>query len=160
MLTAVILSTFLIMSRLGGKPIHSDKTLSTNDGRHSVRKQPHQQIKQELRRSLDLQRFKVHMTPTTGKITFPNILKLDPPISNPLHLHTNLPLRFGRNSNDNEVRTANSTPNMPQRFGRSWGVTQPCTYCSNIQDAPKKPQRPGRSSLFQSLLRSLRRNSY
>lgn len=56
MLTAVFLSTLLMLGGLGGaaasdlqvygKSIHSDKTLvSSDDGRHAVTKQPHQQVR-------------------------------------------------------------------------------------------------------------------
>nr|QUV72745.1 LPXRFa [Scatophagus argus] len=167
MLSTVFLSTLLMMGHLGGaassdlkvygKSVHSDKTLSTDDGRHTVRKQPHQQVRGEISRSLDLQSFNVHVNPTTSKISLPTIVKLYPPTAKPLHLHANMPMRFGRDSNAGEDRIPNSNPNMPQRFGRSWELIQLCAKCPGVQAAPKpvQPQRPGRNRLFWSLLTTL-----
>ncbi|XP_051246007.1 pro-FMRFamide-related neuropeptide VF [Dicentrarchus labrax] len=166
MLTTVFLSTLLMLGGLGGaavsdlqvygKSIHSDKTLlSSDDGRHTVRKQPHQQAKGEIRRSLDLESFNIHVSPTTSKISLPTIIRLYPPTAKPLHLHANMPMRFGRDSNPGDDRSPNSTPNMPQRFGRSWEVFQMCAECPGVQEPPKSPQGLRRTSLYWSLLRTL-----
>ncbi|XP_037548872.1 pro-FMRFamide-related neuropeptide VF [Nematolebias whitei] len=169
MLTMVILLALLMLGRLGGtaasdlhvfgKSIHNDEALqSSNDDRHSVRKQPRQQMTSGIRRSLDLESFKIHVTPTTSKISLPTIIKLYPPTAKPLHMHVNMPLRFGRDSSDD--RAPNSSPNMPQRFGRSWEVLQMCRECRDIRDAPSPmlPQRFGRNVPYWSLLRTLASN--
>ncbi|PWA15431.1 hypothetical protein CCH79_00008432 [Gambusia affinis] len=166
MLAAVILSALLMMGGLGGvaasdfhvfgKSFHNGEILrsSTND-RQSVRKQPLQQIPSGLRRSLDLESFKLHMTPATSRNSLPTIIKLYPPTAKPLHMHANMPLRFGRDSNDE--RAPNSSPNMPQRFGRSWELIQMCGECREARDAPSPvlPQRFGRNAPYWSLLRTL-----
>ncbi|XP_040909757.1 pro-FMRFamide-related neuropeptide VF [Toxotes jaculatrix] len=168
MLTTMFLSVLLMLGGLGGaaasdlqvygKSIHKDKTLlSSQDGRHTARKQPHQQTKGEIRRSLDLESFNVHVTPTTSKISLPTIIKLYPPVAKPLHLHANMPMRFGRESDPSDDRAPNSNPNMPQRFGRSWEVIQMCAECPRVREAPDPvlPQRFGRNSLYWSLLGTL-----
>ncbi|XP_014884496.1 pro-FMRFamide-related neuropeptide VF [Poecilia latipinna] len=166
MLTAAILSALLMMGDLGGaaasdfhvfgKSFHNDETLrSSVDDRHSVRKQPRQQVPSGLRRSLDLESFKLHVTPATSRNSLPTIIKLYPPTAKPLHMHANMPLRFGRDSNDERV--PNSSPNMPQRFGRSWELIQMCGECREARDAPSPvlPQRFGRDAPYWSLLRTL-----
>ncbi|XP_053190526.1 pro-FMRFamide-related neuropeptide VF [Scomber japonicus] len=168
MLTAILLSVLLMLGRLGGavvsdpqvygKSIHSDKTLpSSNDGRHTVRKQPHQQTRSELRRSLDPNSFNIQVNPTTSRISLPTIIKLYQPTPKPLHLHANMPMRFGRDSDPADDRSPNSTPNLPQRFGRSWEVIHMCADCPDVQEAsrPVLSQRFGRNSLYLSLLRTL-----
>ncbi|XP_017278134.1 pro-FMRFamide-related neuropeptide VF [Kryptolebias marmoratus] len=166
MLTMVILLALLMLGGLGGaaasdfhvfgKSIHDDETLqSSNDDRHSIRKQPRQQMASGIRRSLDLESFKIHVTPATSKISLPTIIKLYPPTAKPLHMHANMPLRFGRESSDD--RAPNSSPNMPQRFGRSWEVLRMCGECRDIREAqsPVLPQRFGRNVPYWSLLRTL-----
>ncbi|XP_027143314.1 pro-FMRFamide-related neuropeptide VF [Larimichthys crocea] len=166
MLTMLVLSTLLMLGGLGGaaasdlqvygKASYSDRTfLSSNDGRHVAKKQPHQQTKSGIRRSLDLESFNVHVTPTTSKISLPTIIKLYPPTVKPLHLHANMPMRFGRESNPDDDRSPSSIPNMPQRFGRSWEVIQMCTECLGDRETLKLPQKLGRNSLYWSLLRTL-----
>ncbi|XP_045915345.1 pro-FMRFamide-related neuropeptide VF [Micropterus dolomieu] len=161
MLTAVFLSTLMMLGGLGGaaasdlqvygKSIHSDKTLvSSDDGRHAVTKQPHQQKKSEIRRSLDLDTFNIHVTPTSSKISLPTIIRLYPPTAKPLYLHANMPMRFGRESNPGDA-------NLPQRFGRSWGEMKMCAECPTVREAPNPalPQRFGRNTPYWSLLRTL-----
>ncbi|XP_041811878.1 pro-FMRFamide-related neuropeptide VF [Chelmon rostratus] len=165
MLTALFLSTLLMLGGLGGaaasdlqvygKSVHSDNTLSRGDGGRTARKQPHLQTKGEIRRSLDLGSFNVQVTPTTSKISQPAIVKLYPPTAKPLHLHANMPMRFGRENNPGDDRSPNSTPNMPQRFGRSWEIIQMCAECPGAREAAVSPQRFGRNSLFWSLLKTL-----
>lgn len=115
------------------------------------------QAKSEIRRSLDLESFNVHVTPTSSKLNLPTIIRLYPPTATPLHMHANMPMRFGRDSNPGEDRSPNSNPNMPQRFGRSWEVIQMCAECPGVQEAPNpvQPQRFGRKRLYWSLLRTL-----
>ncbi|XP_074470013.1 pro-FMRFamide-related neuropeptide VF isoform X1 [Sebastes fasciatus] len=139
-----------------GKSIHS-ALLSSDDGRRTVRKQPHQQTKSEIGRSLDHESFKARVTPSTRKISLPNIIKLYPPTAKPLHLHANMPMHFGREISTGDDRAPNSSPNMPQRFGRSWEVIQLCPECPVVREAvnPMLPQRFGRSSPYWSLLRTL-----
>ncbi|XP_042291597.1 pro-FMRFamide-related neuropeptide VF [Thunnus maccoyii] len=168
MLMTILLSVLLMLGGLGGaavsdpqfygKSIHSDKTLlSSDDGRHTVRKQPNQQTKNEIHRSLDLKSFNVHVSPTTSKVNLPTIIKLYPPTAKPPHLHPNMPMRFGRESDPVDDRLPNSTPNMPQRFGRSWEVIRMCADCPDAREAlsPVLPQRFGRNSPYWSLRRTL-----
>ncbi|XP_060949313.1 pro-FMRFamide-related neuropeptide VF [Limanda limanda] len=163
MLTTVFLSALLMLGCLGGaaasdlyrKSIHSDKTmLGGEDGRHTVRRQPHQQTKNEIRKSLDPESFHMRVTPTTSKISRPTIIKLYPPTAQPGHMHANMPMRFGRQIDPEEDKAPNY-PNMPQRFGRSLGRT--CTKCppSYLAPNPELPQRFGRRSLYWSLLQTL-----
>ncbi|XP_054462554.1 pro-FMRFamide-related neuropeptide VF [Anoplopoma fimbria] len=168
MLTTGFLSVLLMLGGLGGaaasdlqvygKSISSDKTLlSSSDGGHTVKKQPHQQTKSDIRRILDFESFNVRVTPSTNKISLPNIMKLYPPTAKPLHLHANMPMRFGRESVPGDDRVPNSTPNMPQRFGRSWGVIQMCAESPEVREAldPVMPQRFGRSSPYRRFLGTL-----
>ncbi|XP_008290012.1 pro-FMRFamide-related neuropeptide VF [Stegastes partitus] len=164
MLTTMMLSALLMLWGLGafdlqvyGKSIHSDKTLLiSNDGKHSARKQPHQQIKGEIRRSLDLESYNIHVSPTTSKHSLPTIIRIYPPTSIPRHLHANIPMRFGRDSDPRDGR-APSSPNKPQRFGRSSKLIQMCADCPDVREAPNPvlPQRFGRNSPYWSFLRSL-----
>ncbi|GLD57876.1 uncharacterized protein AKAME5_001004300 [Lates japonicus] len=167
MLTTVFLSALLMLGgvrgaaasdlQVYGQSIHSDKTLvSREDGRHTVRRQTHQQTN-ENRRSLDLESFNMHVTPTAGKISLPSIIRLYPPTAKPLHMHANMPMRFGRESHPGDDKVPNSTPNMPQRFGRSWEVIRMCAECPYVHEArnPELPQRFGRNSLYWRLLRTL-----
>ncbi|MEQ2163421.1 hypothetical protein GOODEAATRI_029956 [Goodea atripinnis] len=100
-----------------------------------------------------MENFELHVTPATSKMSLPTIIRLYPPTAKPLHMHANMPLRFGRDSNDERV--PNSSPNMPQRFGRSWEVM--CGECREVRDAPSPllPQRFGRNVPYWSLLRTL-----
>uniref|UniRef100_A0A1A7YZ08 Neuropeptide VF n=1 Tax=Iconisemion striatum TaxID=60296 RepID=A0A1A7YZ08_9TELE len=166
MLTTVTLLALLMLGGLRGaaasdfhvfgKSIHNDETLqSSNDNRYSIRKLPRQQLTSGIRRSLDLESFKIHVTPTTSKISLPTIIKLYPPTAKPLHMHANMPLRFGRDISDD--RAPNSSPNMPQRFGRSWELLQMCAECRDVREAPSPvlPQRFGRNAPYWNLLRTL-----
>ncbi|XP_041822961.1 pro-FMRFamide-related neuropeptide VF [Melanotaenia boesemani] len=168
MLTAVILNVLLLLGGLGGvaasdihvfgKSIHSDNTMQgSNDGRHTVKKQPYQQTKSGIRRNLDLESFNIHVTPTTSKLSLPTIIKLYPPTVKPLYKHVNMPMRFGRESSPGDDRSPNSNPNLPQRFGRSWEVIRICAKCRNVREAPRLvlPQRFGRNVPYWSLLRTL-----
>ncbi|XP_013866639.1 pro-FMRFamide-related neuropeptide VF [Austrofundulus limnaeus] len=166
MLTTVIMLALLMLGGLRGaaasdfhvfgKSIHDDETLqSSSSDRILLRKQPRQQMTSGIRRSLDLESFKLHVTPATSKISLPTIIKLYPPTAKPLHMHANMPLRFGRDSSDD--RAPNSSPNMPQRFGRSWELLQMCGECRDVREAPSPvlPQRFGRNVPYWSLLRTL-----
>uniref|UniRef100_A0A3Q0QYX8 Pro-FMRFamide-related neuropeptide VF n=1 Tax=Amphilophus citrinellus TaxID=61819 RepID=A0A3Q0QYX8_AMPCI len=164
MLVTVILSALLLRGLGGsdlqvfGKAVHSGKTLlSSSDGTHSARKQPHQEAKSKIHRSLDLESFNVHVAPTTSKFSHPTIVRFYPPTVKPLHLHANMPLRFGRESDPDDERTPNSSPNLPQRFGRSREVTRVCAECPSVRRAPNQvlPQRFGRNSPYWRLLRTV-----
>ncbi|KAM6900028.1 pro-FMRFamide-related neuropeptide VF [Xenentodon cancila] len=168
MLTVVILSTLLMLGgvrgaaasdlHVFGQSIYSDNSVqSSHDSRHNARKQLHPQTKSGLRRSLDLESFNIHVTPTTSKISLPTIIKLYPPTAQPLHLHANMPLRFGRDSSPGDDGAQSMIPNMPQRFGRSWEVIRMCAECRSVREAssPVLPQRFGRNSPSWSLLRVL-----
>ncbi|KAM8766954.1 pro-FMRFamide-related neuropeptide VF isoform 1-T1 [Acanthopagrus schlegelii] len=173
MLTAVFLSALLMLwvsggaeasdLRVSGKSIHTDKSLSDSDGRHSVRKQLHlYQAKSDIGRSLDPESLKVQLTPTSrSKFSLPSIIKLYPPTSPPLNMHHNMPMRFGRNSDyDDEEGVPESSPNMPQRFGRAWEVFEMCAECPGVEEALQPLPRPWRRSLYWSLLRTLARTTY
>ncbi|KAI4818467.1 hypothetical protein KUCAC02_011808 [Chaenocephalus aceratus] len=128
-----------------GAFINRDKTLLSSDyGRHSARKQ--QQTKSDIRKSLDLESYKVHVNPTTSRISLPTIIKLHPPTAIPFHLHANMPMRFGR-----ENLPGDEITNLPQRFGRTWDL---CAECREDREA-QLPQRFGRGSPFWSLLRTM-----
>ncbi|XP_034096714.1 pro-FMRFamide-related neuropeptide VF [Gymnodraco acuticeps] len=139
---AVNMLTVVLLLMLGasdlqvhGTFINRDKTLLSSDyGRHSVRKQ--QQTKSDIRKSLDLESYKVHVNPTTSRISLPTIIKLHPPTAIPFHLHANMPMRFGR-----ENLPGDEITNLPQRFGRSWDL---CAECREVREA-QLPQRFGRS---------------
>ncbi|XP_034561472.1 pro-FMRFamide-related neuropeptide VF [Notolabrus celidotus] len=156
----VFLSVLLMLGGLGGavttdlrvfgKSAHGGKSLlSSGDGRHVVRKYLHQQTKSDSQRSLDIETFNIHSTPPS-KISLPSIVKLYPPTARPLHLHANMPMRFGRQSSSSEDRGQKSTPNMPQRFGRAWETVQMCAGCPKVRGVVNTvlPQRFGRSSLY------------
>ncbi|XP_029023164.1 pro-FMRFamide-related neuropeptide VF [Betta splendens] len=165
LLTTVFLSALLMLEGAAAadlqvyrKSVRGDKSLpSGDDGRHPVRKQPQQQAKSGIRRSLDLESFNVHVTPTAGRINLPTLLRLYPPTAKPLHLHANMPMRFGRWSDAGDDRAPGSNPNMPQRFGRSWELTPPCPGCQRAREAPSPvlPQRFGRTLPYWGLLRTL-----
>ncbi|XP_029918830.1 pro-FMRFamide-related neuropeptide VF [Myripristis murdjan] len=128
-----------------------------NDSRHTVRRQPHQQTSNGIRRSLDFENFNIHVAPTSSKISLPTMVRLYPPTAKPLHMHANLPLRFGREYDSDDDRLPKSSPNLPQRFGRSWEVIRMCAECPDVEESslPTLPQRFGRSSLSWSLFRTL-----
>ncbi|XP_074543547.1 pro-FMRFamide-related neuropeptide VF [Halichoeres trimaculatus] len=137
-------------SALGGRSL-----LSSDDGRHTVRKHLHQQGKSDFHRSLDPNSFKIQPTPTKSKISLPSIIKLYPPTPKPLHLHANMPMRFGRQMGSGNDKGQN--PNMPQRFGRGWPTVHMCTECHKRQEQADVvlPQRFGRSSLKWRLYKTL-----
>lgn len=110
------------------------------------------QVKSKSHRSLDLESLKIQVTPTTSKVSLPTIVRLFPPTIKPLPKHINMPMRFGRDSVPNDDQ--NSTPNMPQRFGRSWKVIRLCAECPGIR-VPMQPHRPLRNNQYWSLLRTL-----
>ncbi|KAF6716737.1 Pro-FMRFamide-related neuropeptide VF [Oryzias melastigma] len=166
MLTTMMLSVLLVLGGLGGaaasdlhvfgKSFHSDDPLeSSHDSQLSMlRKQLRQQTKRGIRRSLDLESFNIRVSPTSSKLNLPTVIKLYPPTAKPLHMHANMPLRFGRESDD---RVPNSSPNMPQRFGRSWEVLRMCGGCRSVREAqsPVLPQRFGRNTPHWGFLNSL-----
>ncbi|XP_077364346.1 pro-FMRFamide-related neuropeptide VF isoform X2 [Festucalex cinctus] len=88
--------------------------------------QTQHQTKSELLRSLDLLHLKTNTALTTSKMSLPAIVKLHPPDEKRLHLLTNMPQRFGRESVSDDLK---STPNKPQRFGRSWEAIPKCAEC-------------------------------
>ncbi|XP_042361861.1 pro-FMRFamide-related neuropeptide VF [Plectropomus leopardus] len=171
MLTTMFLSALLMLGGLRGsaasdlqvhgKSIQWDKTLQrSDDGRHTVRRQPHQQAKGEIRRSLDVESYNVNMTPNTSKnskSSLPTIIRLYPPTAKPLYLYANMPMRFGRESFPEEDKATSLTPNMPQRFGRFWEVIQMCAKCPDDREAlnPELPLSFGRNSPNWSHLRTL-----
>uniref|UniRef100_A0A668A848 Uncharacterized protein n=1 Tax=Myripristis murdjan TaxID=586833 RepID=A0A668A848_9TELE len=110
-----------------------------------------------IRRSLDFENFNIHVAPTSSKISLPTMVRLYPPTAKPLHMHANLPLRFGREYDSDDDRLPKSSPNLPQRFGRSWEVIRMCAECPDVEESslPTLPQRFGRSSLSWSLFRTL-----
>ncbi|XP_068432209.1 pro-FMRFamide-related neuropeptide VF [Clinocottus analis] len=162
MLTTVFLSTLLMLGGLGGAAASDSHVygksinLSSNDGEHTMKRQPHQQTKSEIHRSLDFESFNILVTPRTNKISLPHIIKLYPPTTQPLHLRANMPLRFGRESVPVDDSEPNSTPNMPQRFGRFSEEIRRDADGPKVREAPKTlPQRFGRSNPYRSLLRTL-----
>ncbi|XP_055081467.1 pro-FMRFamide-related neuropeptide VF [Periophthalmus magnuspinnatus] len=94
--------------------------------------------KNTIHRSLDLEAFNLHVTPTASKISLPTIIRLYPPTAKPLHLHANMPLRFGRANNP--AHDSPTNPNMPLRFGRN------SDFAHNHHVIPNMPLRFGRDS--------------
>uniref|UniRef100_A0A673BFE4 Neuropeptide VF precursor n=1 Tax=Sphaeramia orbicularis TaxID=375764 RepID=A0A673BFE4_9TELE len=150
MLTTMLLSMLLMLEGLqggataafdfqhDGKSIYSNNILMSSDGgRQTVRKQPHHQMKSEIHRSLDLESLlNMLVTPSPRKSSLPTIMRLFPPTATPLHQHANMPMRFGRQSDPAEDKAPNATPNMPQRFGRSWKVIRMCARCLSVREPP------------------------
>ncbi|KAK9957768.1 hypothetical protein ABG768_011986 [Culter alburnus] len=100
---------------------------------------------QEIPRSLEIEDFTLNVAPTSGRVSSPTILRLQPIMAKPSHLHANLPLRFGRDAQASTGdRAPKSTINLPQRFGRS------CTMCVRSGTGPSAtlPQRFGRRNIF------------
>ncbi|XP_055013089.1 pro-FMRFamide-related neuropeptide VF [Boleophthalmus pectinirostris] len=94
--------------------------------------------KNTIHRSLDLEAFNLHVTPTSSRISLPTVIRLYPPTAKPLHLHANMPLRFGRANGP--AHDGSTNPNMPLRFGRN---SDPARH----QPAnPNMPLRFGRDS--------------
>uniref|UniRef100_A0A672FUE4 Uncharacterized LOC115380997 n=1 Tax=Salarias fasciatus TaxID=181472 RepID=A0A672FUE4_SALFA len=164
----LVVSVVLVLGGLGGtatsdfqmleKSLHRDKSLlSDPGGRHSVRRQPHQQMKTESRKSLGIDHLNIHVAPTTSRFSLPTIIKLFPPTARPLHMHANMPLRFGRDGNTGDGNGPNLTPNLPQRFGRAREELRVCEKCRQVREAtnPVLPQRFGRNIPNWSLLRAL-----
>lgn len=112
------------------------------------------QFNSDMHRSLDHESFNMPVTPATSRFSIPTIIKLYPPTVRPVHSHANMPMRFGRESDDDE-RAPNSNPNMPQRFGRSWELMQMCAKCAARREGPKQGLRDRLGSLLWSLLRTL-----
>ncbi|KTF77195.1 hypothetical protein cypCar_00042573 [Cyprinus carpio] len=99
---------------------------------------------QEIPRSLEIEDFTLNIAPTSTHVSSPTILRLHPKITKPTHLHPNLPLRFGRDTEMTPRERAKSNINLPQRFGRS------CTMCvrSGTGLSATLPQRFGRRNIF------------
>lgn len=95
------------------------------------------QTKSSSRRSLGLDTLRMQVAPTASRSSLPTIVRLYPPTDKPLHVHANMPLRFGRGS----VAGEDQTPNLPQRFGRSWKVLQLCTECLRLRRLPEQQHR-------------------
>ncbi|XP_062343342.1 pro-FMRFamide-related neuropeptide VF [Osmerus eperlanus] len=131
-----------------------EKSIS-NDNRNYFRKRQYIQSSNEIPRSLEIQDFKINILPTSGKVNLPTMVKLFSGSTKPLHLHANLPLRFGRES-DLGDRLPKSTLNLPQRFGRSGTEIQSCSECPHLGVVPSAtlPQRFGRNSPFRNLFRT------
>ncbi|XP_022056593.1 pro-FMRFamide-related neuropeptide VF [Acanthochromis polyacanthus] len=144
--------------RVYGKSIHGDKTLLiSGDGKQSARKQPHQQMKSEIRRSLDLESYNIHVSPNNYKKSIPTIIRLYPPTAKPIHMHANIPMRFERNNDLRDETESSLSPNKPQRFGKSAQLIKMCADCPYVREAidPVMPQRFGRNSPYWRFLRSL-----
>ncbi|KAF4100563.1 hypothetical protein G5714_018759 [Onychostoma macrolepis] len=92
---------------------------------------------QEIPRSLEIEDFILNVAPTSARVSSPSILRLHPIITKPSHMHANLPLRFGRDTQMTPRERAKSNINLPQRFGRS------CTMCvrSGTRLSATLPQR-------------------
>uniref|UniRef100_A0A3P8TRD6 Uncharacterized protein n=1 Tax=Amphiprion percula TaxID=161767 RepID=A0A3P8TRD6_AMPPE len=165
MLPTMIMLALLTLGGLGafnlrvyGKSIHGDKTLLiSDDSKQSVRKHPHQQMKSEIRRSLDLESYNIHVSPTTSKKSLATIIRLYPPTAKPVDLHANMPMRFGRDNDPRDKTELSSSRKKPQRFGKSAQLIEMCADCPNVREAvdPVMPQRFGRNSPYWSFLRSL-----
>ncbi|CAN9503845.1 unnamed protein product [Ophioblennius macclurei] len=164
----LVVSVVLVLGGLGGaatsdfemleKFLHRDESLLSDAGsRHTVRKQPHQQMKTESRKSLGIDHYKILVSPTASRFSLPSIIKLYPPTAEPLHMHANMPLRFGRDGSTGDEDKPNLTPNLPQRFGRSREVLRVCEKCRRVRQVtnPVLPQRFGRNIPNWSLLRAL-----
>uniref|UniRef100_A0A8C8BZ24 Uncharacterized protein n=1 Tax=Oncorhynchus tshawytscha TaxID=74940 RepID=A0A8C8BZ24_ONCTS len=111
----------------------------------------------EILRSLEVDDFKINVAPTSGKVSSaPTMVRLYPPPVQPLHLHANLPLRFGRNSQPDDMHSPKSTLNLPQRFGRAQGSVATfmtsCVECPRIGTVPSAtlPPRFSRNEFYHS----------
>ncbi|KAM3596976.1 uncharacterized protein V6R79_023791 [Siganus canaliculatus] len=162
MLSMLFLSSILILSvgavavsssLVNGKSVQGATALSSDGGNYTVGK--HQPAKRDIRRSLDVESFRKPEISTMSKISLPIMIKLHPPTARPFRLHANMPMRFGRGDFLDDDKAPETTPNMPQRFGRSGEETQQCADCSSFQETSKLPQRLGRQSLYWSLLGTL-----
>nr|BAJ41195.1 LPXRFamide peptide precursor [Takifugu alboplumbeus] len=161
MLVTAFLAMLLMIAGIGGAAETdlqvngklNDRTLSSREGRHNVRKQLRHQIKSNILRSLDMERINIQVSPTSGKVSLPTIVRLYPPTLQPHHQHVNMPMRFGRDGVQGGDHVPNLNPNMPQRFGRSWKVIRLCEDCSKVQGVLKHQVRYGRNG--QSLIRTL-----
>ncbi|XP_061737446.1 pro-FMRFamide-related neuropeptide VF [Nerophis ophidion] len=124
--------------KVSGKSIQGWIAPQSDDhGRTAARRQTHKEQNGDKRRSLDLESFKIYVTPTTTKMGLPRIVKLYPPTAKPANMHANMPMRFGR---ENVPGDDKSQPNMPQRFGRSREERPKCAECFGDQRKwPKSP---------------------
>uniref|UniRef100_A0A8K9X8L3 Uncharacterized protein n=1 Tax=Oncorhynchus mykiss TaxID=8022 RepID=A0A8K9X8L3_ONCMY len=109
----------------------------------------------EILRSLEVDDFKINVAPTSGKVSSaPTMVRLSPPPVKPLHLHANLPLRFGRDSQPDDTHSPKSTLNLPQRFGRAQGSVATfmtsCIECPRIGTVPSAtlPPRFSRNEFY------------
>uniref|UniRef100_A0A4W5RIH5 Uncharacterized protein n=1 Tax=Hucho hucho TaxID=62062 RepID=A0A4W5RIH5_9TELE len=109
----------------------------------------------EILRSLEVDDLKINVVPTSEKVSSaPTMVRLYPLPVKPLHLHANLPLRFGRNSQLDDTHSPKSTLNLPQRFGRAQGsgatFMTSCTECPRIGTVPSAtlPPRFGRNEFY------------
>lgn len=112
------------------------------------------QIKNDVLRNLDLESFNIQVMPTTSKVSLPTIMKLYLPTDKPLHMQAGMPLRFGRDNIFGDDQISISTPNVHQRFGRSWKVIHQCAECLGIH-IPEHPHRLLKKSQHWRLLRTL-----
>lgn len=114
------------------------------------------QSNNENLRSLEASDYMVSVAPASRKASIPTILRLYPSAGKVTPLHANLPLRFGRRSAPEAVRTPKSFLNLPQRFGRAQAtdvsVVIPCRQCprSAVLTSPSAtlPQRFGRRAEY------------
>uniref|UniRef100_A0A3B3ZSU6 Uncharacterized protein n=1 Tax=Periophthalmus magnuspinnatus TaxID=409849 RepID=A0A3B3ZSU6_9GOBI len=103
--------------------------------------------KNTIHRSLDLEAFNLHVTPTASKISLPTIIRLYPPTAKPLHLHANMP-DFAHNHHVIPNMPLRNTPTMPQRFGRAGKMFHVCPPCSDGEET----QETQRDGLYWSLI--------
>ncbi|XP_077600168.1 pro-FMRFamide-related neuropeptide VF [Stigmatopora nigra] len=124
MLIKILLSLLLMMGgpvgvfavsdpMVTGKLFHFGKDEQILDGGWNARRMETQQTKSKIQRSMDPNNMQIDVVPSRSKTRFPSMVKLRPPASVSSTKWQNMPLRFGRDS-DNEA-----TPNKPQRFGRA-----------------------------------------
>uniref|UniRef100_A0A3Q3VK45 RFamide-related peptide n=1 Tax=Mola mola TaxID=94237 RepID=A0A3Q3VK45_MOLML len=157
MLVTMFLTMVLIMAGPVGAvasvyELSNNKTLSGDNGRQDIRNQLHQQTKNKIHRSLDMESFNIQVIPTTSKVSHPIIVRLHPPTAKPVHMLINMPMRFGRDSVTGDDQTPNSNPNMPQRFGRSGKGIQLCAECPGVGGILKQPHTLVTNSHYWSLI--------
>ncbi|XP_071001679.1 uncharacterized protein, partial [Oncorhynchus clarkii lewisi] len=130
-------------------------SMTDDNNRHTTRQRQHPQTNNEILRSLEVDDFKINVAPTSGKVSSaPTMVRLSPPPVKPSHLHANLPLRFGRDSQPDDTHSPKSTLNLPQRFGRAQGSVATfmtsCIECPRIGTVPSAtlPPRFSRNEFY------------
>uniref|UniRef100_A0A8C7PRH5 Uncharacterized protein n=1 Tax=Oncorhynchus mykiss TaxID=8022 RepID=A0A8C7PRH5_ONCMY len=144
-------STYVFLSHLQWKVAQLQRCLSDQET-YSILKFS---TNNEILRSLEVDDFKINVAPTSGKVSSaPTMVRLSPPPVKPLHLHANLPLRFGRDSQPDDTHSPKSTLNLPQRFGRAQGSVATfmtsCIECPRIGTVPSAtlPPRFSRNEFY------------